>query len=121
MEIICNYPKCREVGKFVEFCNKHTDLKKEYSNLFKEHHNKWFLKYYKKTSDIYKKHLARNRVAKAISGGRIKKLPCEKCGDKAQAHHDNYDEPLNVRWLCRFHHMQFHNEVKLNNLDFISR
>ena len=25
-------------------------------------------------------------------------------------HHDNYDQPLAVRWLCRSHHRKFHAE-----------
>lgn len=34
--------------------------------------------------------------------------PCEVCGEKAEAHHDDYDRPGDVRWLCRRHHRQVH-------------
>jgi hypothetical protein len=48
-------------------------------------------------------------VGNAIRGGNLVKLPCEKCGSKkAQAHHDDYAKPLNVRWLCTKHHREVH-------------
>lgn len=48
-------------------------------------------------------------VAKALKNGEIQKEPCEKCGNiDAHAHHDDYNKPLEIRWLCRDHHMQEH-------------
>jgi hypothetical protein len=42
-----------------------------------------------------------------------KKQPCERCGFmKVLAHHENYDEPLNVMWLCQPCHKQRHKEIK---------
>ncbi len=44
-------------------------------------------------------------VEKALERGQLVRLPCEVCGDKgAQAHHDDYAKPLDVRWLCKRHH-----------------
>lgn len=41
--------------------------------------------------------------------GLLQKQPCERCGaEDAEAHHDDYDRPLSVRWLCRKHHKQIH-------------
>ena len=56
------------------------------------------------------KYKARNMVNNAIRDGKLIKLPCEVCGtmDRLHAHHDNYSEPLNVRWLCAAHHRQWH-------------
>jgi len=40
---------------------------------------------------------------------RIKKLPCEVCGDtKTDAHHSDYSKPLDIMWLCREHHFDWH-------------
>jgi excisionase family DNA binding protein len=48
---------------------------------------------------------ARGVVAKALLRGWIQRRPCETCGDEpADAHHDDYSMPLEVRWLCPSHH-----------------
>ncbi len=53
--------------------------------------------------------LATSKVNQAIKRGAITRQPCEVCGaTKVDAHHDDYNEPLAVRWLCRPHHQQFH-------------
>ena len=35
-------------------------------------------------------------------------MHCEGCGEKAEKHHENYDEPLVVKWLCRECHLEHH-------------
>lgn len=48
-------------------------------------------------------------VSNAIRDGKIVKGPCEICGNTlAQAHHDDYNFPLKVRWLCTKHHNEWH-------------
>lgn len=48
-------------------------------------------------------------ISRAVSRKKIKRMPCEICGEiNTQAHHDDYTKPLEVRWLCRLHHMEFH-------------
>jgi len=50
-------------------------------------------------------------TSNAIRDGRLKRLPCEVCGDpKTHAHHDDYSKPLDVRWLCPTHHMRHHHQ-----------
>jgi hypothetical protein len=52
---------------------------------------------------------ARVKVHRAIRAGTLVPRPCEVCGSpKAQAHHDDYSKPLDVRWLCHLHHMERH-------------
>jgi hypothetical protein len=50
-----------------------------------------------------------HKVLTAKRNGTLKVQPCEKCGKKAQAHHDDYSKPLDVRWLCPVHHAEHHN------------
>jgi hypothetical protein len=47
-------------------------------------------------------------VGSAVKCGRLVPLPCFLCGDKAEAHHVDYDQPLQVIWLCPAHHKQAH-------------
>ena len=49
------------------------------------------------------------RVKYHVGVGNIKKLPCEICGNKkTHAHHCDYNYPLNVKWLCEKHHIEWH-------------
>ena len=53
---------------------------------------------------------AENIVAAAIKHGALTRQPCEVdgCATKAQAHHPDYAEALEVRWLCPLHHARQH-------------
>ena len=51
---------------------------------------------------------ANTAVGNAIRDGKLKKQPCWVCGEKAVAHHPDYDRPLDVVWLCQPHHKQAH-------------
>lgn len=54
------------------------------------------------------KRAAREAVADALEHGRLMKGPCAICGttDRVEAHHHDYTQPLNVRWLCFRHHRE---------------
>lgn len=48
---------------------------------------------------------AQGAVRRALQHGVLVRQPCEACGAvPAQAHHDDYRKPLDVRWLCAPHH-----------------
>jgi hypothetical protein len=54
-----------------------------------------------------------NAVARAVKKGILVKLPCERCQDtKSVAHHEDYDKPLDVMWLCQICHTQRHKEIE---------
>lgn len=56
-------------------------------------------------------------VASAVRSGKLIKMPCEKCGsENTQAHHEDYDKPLCVNWLCVRHHADRHIEINQENL-----
>ena len=53
-----------------------------------------------------------NAVARALKKGVLQRSNCERCGhEKSMAHHDSYDHPLQVMWLCQPCHKQRHKEL----------
>lgn len=58
------------------------------------------------------KFLARNIVNSHLRSGKIQMLPCAGCGtmDHVEAHHEDYDKPLDIIWLCRGCHRMVHRE-----------
>lgn len=63
------------------------------------------------------KRLARSLTGSAIKCGRLVPQPCEVCGSKnVQAHHDDYNKPLDVRWLCWVHHMAHHGRMAMTTI-----
>ena len=56
------------------------------------------------------KEKARRNVTNAVQGGKLSRGCCEICGvdSPVHGHHDDYNKPLDVRWLCVAHHKQWH-------------
>jgi len=56
--------------------------------------------------------VAHSSVARAMRNGSLERSPCIRCGDeKSMAHHEDYDKPLEVMWLCQPCHKQRHKEL----------
>ena len=60
------------------------------------------------------KKAAHQAIQTALRNGGLLKKPCEVCGNiiRIHAHHDDYEQPLNVNWLCHTHHMARHSMLK---------
>lgn len=59
-----------------------------------------------------RKNRARANLRYAVKAGKVERKPCEVCGaESAEAHHDDYDRQLDVRWLCRPCHVQEHRRL----------
>lgn len=75
---------------------------------------------HKRANDAYSKrypmaYASRIIVGNAIKSGKlVKATSCSECGstEKIEGHHDNYLEPLNVRWLCESCHKEWHRHYK---------
>jgi hypothetical protein len=58
-----------------------------------------------------KKRNARVAVGNAVRDGKLIKKCCEVCGGvESFAHHDDYNKPLLVRWLCDLHRKEWHDK-----------
>src|SRR5580765_3386225 len=48
----------------------------------------------------------------AIRNGTLVRQPCSQCAAvKAEAHHEDYNKPLDVVWLCAGCHRRRHSEI----------
>ena len=63
----------------------------------------------KYTKGKYPRPIANTKMGEAVRSGKLKKLPCQVCGNKrTQGHHEDYAKPLDVVWLCTRHHADRH-------------
>lgn len=106
---------CKEIKEKEAFSlhptrGRHSECKECHSRYSKEYYQKNKQKY-KDRAKKYSKNKTRavSAVTYAIKTGKLIRQPCEECGaEKTDAHHDDYAKPLEVRWLCRSHHIQHH-------------
>lgn len=83
---------------------------KKYRLLHQEEHRLESVEHRRKFPNECK---ARSIVNHSIRDGKIVRGLCEVCGaNNAHAHHDDYNKPLEVRWLCPKHHMEWHSKNK---------
>jgi hypothetical protein len=56
--------------------------------------------------------LASTLARKAVRAGVLQEGPCEDCGSttRIHGHHDDYNQPLQVRWLCASCHRKWHHK-----------
>lgn len=65
----------------------------------------------KRDPELMRRRRARTALNNALRAGRVERGPCDVCGhDVVEAHHEDYAEPLKVRWLCKIHHDAHHLE-----------
>lgn len=114
--------KCKECAK-KDVHDNYIDKRPQYSQYEQERNKdearKANKRRYEKQHKLRnpEKKSARQAVGNAVRDGRLKKMPCEICGNtKTQAHHEDYLKPLDVRWLCfKCHREHEHGQVVLND------
>ena len=67
-----------------------------------------YMREYVKLEKNQQKLSARKITKQAIKSGVIVEKGCESCGKKAEAHHKNYRDPYDIKWLCDLHHREEH-------------
>ena len=102
--------KRKEIGRPI----KVTKMSKEY---FSKKNKEWALankeKIRKYAQDAKQRNpekaRARMLLNSAVKSGKILKYNCKVCGsEKSEAHHPDYNKPLDVVWFCRAHHIEEH-------------
>ena len=66
---------------------------------------------YANDAEFNKRKKARNAILIRLKRGTLERGCCEVCGEaNAEAHHVDYNRPLDVRWLCTTHHLAVHKQ-----------
>ena len=100
-----------KIAKYIQLKEKDRVLHKKMREMKHGNMPECELKYREMHPERFK---AASLVHYAVKTGKLLKEPCEICGrkDMVQGHHDDYDFPLAVRWLCpschKLYHVQLH-------------
>ena len=90
--------------------------KRDVDRYYQSKKRKEMPEYKREESRVYRekypeKVLAQQKLNIAIRSGKVKRSPCEICGEiRVHAHHPNYERPLDVQFLCPIHHKLIHNK-----------
>lgn len=105
----------------------HIEYFREYVRKYMHNHpelnNRCFDKWYSQHADIhYKRRLAYARAnpqrhnAQSLAFAHYpdtQTCEVEECFELGERHHDDYNKPLEIRWLCRKHHKELHRKFQL--------
>ncbi len=105
---------CKECKRELSRIYNRTPRRREYN---RQKYQEWTTnggeQEYKQRPEVKKRKLAIARANQKKRSGKITPRPCGVCGaSNSQMHHDNYDNPLTVRWLCPLHHTEEHLKLK---------
>ena len=90
------------------------EVVKSYEPIFKKEHPDYFKEWYERNPNAYR---SGQIVYCAIKNGTIKKpVICEMCKQKKRiiGHHEDYNFPLEITWLCDSCHKNIHIEKRRN-------
>ena len=89
--------------QYSEYDHKRNKNRREYMRNMNRKHRKAYPE----------KAKAHRMVNNAIRDGKIVRQPCIYCGNpKSQAHHEDYNKPFEVEWLCfKCHREKRHNQI----------
>jgi hypothetical protein len=103
----------KENEKLIRICPRATcSSLKDFEKIIKKEAKSYVCWNCRRTTIAVKPQIAQYKVFQAKKKGTLIKTPCIICGEnKSEAHHENYNKPLYVFWLCKKHHMARHKEI----------
>lgn len=102
-----------KIGEYnCKYNKEHSEERVQYARRYKEAHKEECYQNLKRNNLLHEKEIfARCQVYRSLRRGELRKGLCEICGEeKVEAHHDDYNKPLEVRWLCKKHHVEWHDK-----------
>lgn len=113
-----NIEQVREYDRKRGRTEEHNKMNRACSRSLKEKNPNEYKRQITKASQKYKRAHPDKRHTYSVVWNKLnsKKLirkPCEVCATilKVEAHHDDYSRPLEIRWLCKKHHMELHRTI----------
>lgn len=101
-----HYQECNDY--YVKYRLEHKEENKEYQRIYRKNHSQE-LTTLKKEKNLTIWGDATHKLNYAKKKGLVIQKPCEICGDEnSQAHHYDYNKPLDVMWLCPKYHGEWH-------------
>lgn len=109
---------CRICGSFLEL--NRLGLR-PYCKTCENEYNSNYRKNYTVTPLQVIRRKVRSLAHRGLKRGIIIRQPCENCGHQnSEMHHEDYDKPLEVNWLCRPCHLDLHQRNKVEDLEMES-
>ncbi len=87
-------------------CRSEHDNSHKYCKICKATYTREYRKTHPRSESERFKSNARSYAKVYLKRGRIRKEPCEICKttERIEMHHEDYSQPLQLRWLCHEHH-----------------
>jgi hypothetical protein len=93
-------------------CGAHRDSEQRYCLECKAAYMRKWRKTHPPSDAQRLKDIARSIAHSSRARGKLTPQPCERCQSvRVEMHHDDYSQPLAVRWLCKAHHAERHREI----------
>lgn len=87
----------------------HREYRKRNAEKARFYSRRWKIENNHKKKRDYKKERARAKVRYALKTGQLIKFACRDCGElETEAHHEDYNKPLDVIWVCKPCHAIIH-------------
>lgn len=100
-------PQCKRAQQNAKNAENPDIIRQRARDRYEKNKSYWvrYAKALSSSPEYKQKRAARRKVATEIEAGRITRKPCEVCGgQKSEAHHVDYRQPLKVQWYCKRHH-----------------